>query len=460
MAKLWPPAALRVNRRTLFKSAAGVLAAGFAGEWLLDKFLARDEPSATSLLPPVAKPLPGTGATFVDVREFKKSMTVEALNTKAEAYFARLKTWDFHLAKPLWNPDGTPELLTNFAHLLRGLQLLPGMTVVDFGAGSCWASRWLSQMGMEAIALDVSATALKIGQELYARLPVIGQRPPPRFLVFDGHRIDLPDASVDRILCFDTFHHLLNPDEVLREMSRILKPGGIAGFSEPGPKHSSTPQSQFEMRNFQVLEDDVRIGEIWFSARKAGFQRIRLAVFTVPTYAVGLAEFEEFLGGATAPGQRFLEATRAQMHDRRMFFLQKGGEPPMDSRTRGGLNAKLQVALTSVAPKEGSPLTARAVVTNTGKAIWLPHSAGAGGVELGIHLLDASGTLLEHGYVRHPLTPGAGRTIAPGETVTLDLRIPKLPKGRHVLEFDLISRSVVWFSVMGVDTVRLPVEVN
>ena len=102
--------------------------------------------------------------------------------------------------------------------------------MLDFGAGSCWASRWLSQLGMEVIALDVSKTALKIGEELYVRLPVIGESPRHRFLVSDGHRIDLADDSLDRIVCLDTFHHLLNPDEILREMYRVLRPGGIAGF--------------------------------------------------------------------------------------------------------------------------------------------------------------------------------------------------------------------------------------
>ena len=459
MPKRWPFGAVRVNRRTLFKSAAAILAAGFAGKWLVDRFSTPDEPSAASLTFPSDNPAPAVSGTLIDVREFKKTVTVEDLNRTAEAYFARLKNWDFHHALPLWHPAGAPNQLNNFAQVLHGLQLLPGMTVVDFGAGSCWASRWLTQMGMKAIALDVSPTALKIGQALYQRLPVIGDRPKPRFLVFDGHRIDLPDASVDRILCMDTFHHLFNPDEVLREMSRILKPGGIAGFSEPGPQHSRTPGSQFEMRNFRVLEDDVHIGEIWSSARRAGFVRIRLAVLSVPTYVLGFSDFEDFMSGGKAT-QRFAEVTRAQMHDRRMFFLQKSGDAPApDSRGRDGLRATLEVNLASAAVKEGSPLTAQVVVTNSGSALWLPHTAGIGAVQLTCHLLDASGKLLVQGYSRHPLTPGDGRTIARGETVKIDVRIPPPPKGRYVLECDLLSESVVRFSVVGSEAVRLAIQI-
>ncbi|HEV3009743.1 MAG TPA: class I SAM-dependent methyltransferase, partial [Burkholderiales bacterium] len=237
--RFWRLAKQPISRRRLFQGAAALLGAGLVAKWLVDE--PAEESALVSMKSHGGDWTPATG-TLIDVREFKKSMTVESLNESAEQYFASVKDWDPLLTKPVRSVEEAPALLSNFAHVLNGLQLLPGMSVLDFGAGSCWASRWLTQLGMEAIALDVSRTALKIGEALYARQPVIGKRPPPRFLHYDGRRIGLPDASVDRILCLDTFHHLLNPDEVLREMARILKPGGIAGFSEPGPRHSTSFQ--------------------------------------------------------------------------------------------------------------------------------------------------------------------------------------------------------------------------
>jgi len=457
MAKLRLFGKYDVTRRDLFKGAAGILAAGFSAKWLADSFSTRDEPAPASTTSLGRNP--ATAAAFIDVGEFKKTVTVEELCRTSEAYFAVLENWDSQLAKPLSKIEDAPELLHSFAHVLNGLQLVPGMTVVDFGAGSCWASRWLTQLGMEVIALDVSQTALRIGQALYARQPVFGERPQPRFLAFDGHRIDLGDASVDRILCLDTFHHLLNPDEVLHEMSRILKAGGIAGFSEPGPQHSRSPQSQFEMRNFKVLEDDVHIGEIWSSARKAGFVRMKLAVFSPQALLLNLPEFEDYLNGGTA-NQRFAEDTRSEMHHRRLFFLQKGGEAPvLDSRRRAGLAAKLEANLASATVKEGTPLIAQVVVTNSGRATWLPRSSKVGAVRLGCRLLDASGKTLAGDFFRNDLTPGDGLPIAPGETLRLDVRIPSPPKGGYILEFDLVSESVVWFSMNGSQTVRLTIQI-
>lgn len=436
-----------------------MVVSGVAAKMLADA-LSRLEGSSAASATPAAQASPSAGEGVIDVREFKKTMTVEELARTSEDYFAARTSWDALLAKPLSQIEDTPDVLNNFAHVLTGLQLLPGMTVLDFGAGSCWASRWLTQLGMAAIALDVSQTALKIGQALYARHPVFGERPRPRFLIFDGHRIALADASVDRILCLDTFHHLLNPDEVLREMSRVLKPGGSAGFSEPGPRHSRTAESQFEMRNFKVLEDDIDVREIWSSARQAGFERMNLAVYSPRPSLMSLPEFEDYLNGGAA-NQRFAEDTRAQMQGRRVFFLQKGGEaPPLDSRSRAGLAATLEVKLASATVKEGTPLRVQASITNSGRAAWLPASSKVGAVQLGCHLLDASGKMLKVVYFRQALIPGDGLPVAPGKTVKIDARIPSPPKGRYVLEFDLLSESVGWFAISGSQIVRRTIQVT
>lgn len=458
MAGFWHFARQPLSRRALFTGAAALLGSGLVAKWLLEEFSAPGDEALIAMKSHAGTGTPMTG-TVIDVGEFKKTMTVESLNETAEQYFATVKNWDALLAKPFSQVEDTPILLTNFAQVLNGLQLVPGMSVLDFGAGSCWATRWLTQLGMEAIALDVSKTALKIGQTLYERQPVIGERPPPRFLHFDGRRIELPDASVDRILCLDTYHHLLNPEEVLAEMSRILKPGGIAGFSEPGPTHSRSFQSQFEMRNYKVLEDDVDVRKIWSAARQVGFARIRLAVYAPHTFLLTLPEFEEYLD-AGSPNKRFADATRARMQGVRLFFLQKAGQAPaLDSRSRTYLSAKLEAQVASPTVKQGEPVRAQVSITNTGRAVWLPRSAERGAVLLGPRLLDASGQPLNLNPARHPLTPD-GRPIAPGETVLLEVTIPSPPRGSYIVEFDLVAEQIAWFSMLGMAAPRVPIQVD
>ena len=119
---------------------------------------------------------------LIDVRQLMAGASIEELNQLAEEYFSCLTDWNYHLSKPFGSLDETPQLLINFSVILQGLSLCPGMTVLEFGAGTGWASRFLSQLDCRVIAVDVSETALRIAEELYQRHPLIGDRPAPRFL--------------------------------------------------------------------------------------------------------------------------------------------------------------------------------------------------------------------------------------------------------------------------------------
>jgi 2-polyprenyl-3-methyl-5-hydroxy-6-metoxy-1,4-benzoquinol methylase len=120
--------------------------------------------------------------------------SIEELNRAAETYSTIIMASE--LPKPFAKPDEVPPLLMDAANMLQGLRLAPGAHVLDFGAGSGWLSRWLTQLGCRVTLLDVSPTALAMARELYSRQPIIGDRPPPAFLPFDGrHRARRVAAS-------------------------------------------------------------------------------------------------------------------------------------------------------------------------------------------------------------------------------------------------------------------------
>jgi SAM-dependent methyltransferase len=396
---------------------------------------------------------------FIDVRRLLSTYSVDELNAFAEDYFARVENWDYHLSKPFGSIDEAPQLLINFATVLQGLNLCPGMTVLEFGAGTCWASRFLTQLGCRVIAVDVSPTALRIGQELFSRQPVIGKKFEPRFMPFDGYKLDMPDASVDRVMCLDAFHHVPNPEHVLGEIARVLKNGGIAGFAEPGPEHSKLPLSQYEMRTYNVIENDIVIRKIWEDARRLGFTDIRLAVLNIPPFHLNLAEFEDFLKGGPA-AVRYSNAVNEFMQGQRNFFLFKGQAADSDSRYRSGLIAGIEFDAKQVGTSAGSPIRISAKITNTSSSIWLPHSVGLGGVHLGCHVYNEDGTVFKNSYHWEPLSPGEGRPILPGETVEVVANLPPLPGGNYILEFDMVSNDVCWFAINGSPQPRISLTVN
>lgn len=401
----------------------------------------------------------GETEKFIDVRDLMAASSVEEHCQLAEGYFARLKDWTYHLAKPFGNFEEAPQLLINFAVVLQGLKLCPGLTVLEFGAGTCWAARMLTQLGCKVIACDVSVAALQIGRELYTRSPPAGDQPAPEFLLFDGHRIDLADASVDRVICLDAFHHVPNPSEVLLELGRVLAPGGTAGFAEPGPEHSKTAQSQYEMRTAGVIENDIRIEEIWRMAQPAGFTDLKLAVFLLEPLLLGMREFEEFLRGGRGSINQFTKGTRAFMQTQRNFFLYKGPPAPRDSRYRHGLTGRISLSPAAITVREGEPVKLNAIVTNDSESVWLPVSVGAGAVMLGCHVHYADGSVFRESYQWVALTPGEGRKIAPGETVAVDVELAPFPPGSYVLEFDLVSNNVCWFAMNGSEIARVAVDV-
>jgi SAM-dependent methyltransferase len=393
----------------------------------------------------------------IEVTDLIAQSSIEELNRTAEEYFASLTSWDHQLTKPFSQAHEAPSLLLDMAILLQGLKLAPGSTVLDFGAGTGWLSRFLTQLGCRVVLVDVSPTALEIARGLYDRLPIIGERPAPEFLLFDGRTIALPDASVDRVLSFHAFHHAPNPGDILKELGRVLVPGGIAAFAEPGPRHSRSPVSQFEMRNYRVVENDVDVHHLWRVARACGFRDMQLAVFHGPPFQVSLQDFEDFLAGGPTTSH-WVTSTRVFLRNARTFFLTKEGTERADSRRAEGLKCHIHATTGPQPALEASPLVIDLIVTNTGTATWLPWSVGHGGVGCGAHLYDEAGRLLAFDAGIAPLGESSGG-VAPGETVRVSLTLPPRPPGRYVVELDCVAAQVSWFAPLGSRPARLPIDV-
>ena len=311
----------------------------------------------------------------IDAEALSASLDPAGHGERADSYFgadldgpALADARRSHLIKPFHDPGLAALHLAAFADLLGGLDVEPGMTVLDFGCGAGWTSRLIAQLGCHVILCDVSPGALETAAIGFVEHPPIVPpgTPDPTFLVFDGHRVDVADASVDRVFCFDAFHHVPNHPEVLRELSRILAPEGVAGFHEPGPDHSREAASQFEMRNFGFLERDVLLGPIWESAQQAGFRHLRLSLPGPTLTHLDLGAYDRVLKLATVPlalRRRLWHAAGAT----RLFYLFKG-DPP-DSASRDELSGELRL-LGVVEPPGQDQVLATVRVENTGRRRW------------------------------------------------------------------------------------------
>jgi SAM-dependent methyltransferase len=421
----------------------------------LERAAAAPAPDAQAPATARSQPDATAAAGLIDPADVMRRYTVEELAETAEEYYRRIPDPTPLMSKPFSFLHETPEMLQNLGLLLSGLHLGKTMTVLDFGGGTGWVSRMLAQLNCQAICCDVSKTALEIGRRLFDEQPLIGTAVyRPRLLWFDGHRLDLGDASVDRIICFDAFHHVPNPGEVLAEFGRVLRPGGIAGFSEPGRHHSRSPQSQYEMTHHRVLENDIDLDAIFGLARPAGFTDLTVKVLT--DMALPLEDYRR-IAGAVEPGtlpSAVWRETVNTMTNRSIFFLHKG---PLrrDSRGHAGLAHRLRVEPTDCVVAQGEPLRVSVSVTNTGDAWWLDTNTELFGiVRLGSHLYDADGTLVDMDFSRHALPAPVG----PGETIDMAVDVPLPGSGPCRLAFDLVAEGVMWFENLGSTPVYVTVR--
>ncbi len=395
-------------------------------------------------------------ASLIDPKEVMRRYSVEELNETADEYYRVMDEPDLTLRKPFQSVNETPEMLENLGALFAGLHLGKAMTVLDFGAGTCWLSRLIAQLNCAVICCDPSAAALDIGRRFFGEHPPLTRELlPPQFLQFDGHRLELADESVDRIICFDAFHHVPNQAEVLRELGRVLRPGGIAGFSEPGRYHSRAPQSQYDMRNHRVLENDIDLNEIFSLAEPAGFTHVKVRVMN--DLSISLDQYNS-LFDSSAASLELRSAAWQRMHDtmlnRTVFFLHKG-ELRLDSRGHAGLAHRMSVHPGTVSSPDGDPVTLMFTIMNTGAAHWLREGPEIFGlVRLACHLYDEHEALVDLDYFRSELP----RSVAPGETIQMTVAVPVPERRPCSFVFDLVAEGVRWFEKEGSKPVHVRID--
>lgn len=104
--------------------------------------------------------------------------------------------------------------------LLEELGRIPFRTALDLGCGTGEMIRLLLQAdpAREVCGIDLSEKMLAAAR---AKLP---EKVP--LLQADSEAIPFPDGAFDVVYCNDSFHHYPAPQRVLREVRRVLKPGG------------------------------------------------------------------------------------------------------------------------------------------------------------------------------------------------------------------------------------------
>lgn len=108
---------------------------------------------------------------------------------------------------------------------------LGGGRGLDFGCGAGGLTYRLREVCDEAVGIDLEEHKLEFARSQAARLNLSGVT----FICYDGDRVPLPDEHFRVILCVDVLEHVPDPAFVLRELHRLLEPGGwlLLAFGPP-----------------------------------------------------------------------------------------------------------------------------------------------------------------------------------------------------------------------------------
>ncbi|CAN5210310.1 hypothetical protein BH09PSE1_BH09PSE1_07460 [soil metagenome] len=102
-----------------------------------------------------------------------------------------------------------------------------GLRVLDIASGEGYGSAMLAESAASVDGVDIDATAVASANARYRRPDRL------RFHVGSVENIPFEEDTFDVVVSFETIEHIEDPQALLKEVKRVLKPGGFAIISTP-----------------------------------------------------------------------------------------------------------------------------------------------------------------------------------------------------------------------------------
>ena len=136
---------------------------------------------------------------------------------------------------------------TTLRSAVNALDLRPGRVLADLGCGHGGPGLWAAQQtGASLIGIDLSPAGIDLARRRAAQLGLAARA---RFAAGDLSATGLPDASCDAVMSLDVLPFVPGKTAALREVARIVRPGGRLAFTtweqltDPAPGQDD-PQRQ------------------------------------------------------------------------------------------------------------------------------------------------------------------------------------------------------------------------
>jgi SAM-dependent methyltransferase len=132
-------------------------------------------------------------------------------------------------------PDETPQGIVAL-HLKRydfSAPYVEGKRVLDVACGVGYGSAHLAEFANEVVGVDLDEEAIVYARQRYGGPSNLS------FMRGDATKLDFAEASFDVVCSFETIEHIPRVEEYLREVRRVLAPGGKYLVSTPAARHTT-----------------------------------------------------------------------------------------------------------------------------------------------------------------------------------------------------------------------------
>ena len=130
--------------------------------------------------------------------------------------------------------EATPFFAAVKEESYRLLSLSHGSRALDVGCGTGTdAYRLAALTGRDGMVVGIDPGAGMLENAISSGPSLLHQGPAPSFLRMDGRFLAFPDSSFDAVREDRALQHIREQQEVVREMFRVLRPGGRFVFFEP-----------------------------------------------------------------------------------------------------------------------------------------------------------------------------------------------------------------------------------
>ena len=137
--------------------------------------------------------------------------------------------------------------------------------MLDLACGSGFGTNILCSAVKKSIGVDNDPKVIDQANKAYQTSRV-------EFLTGDVLNLSFESESVDAVVAFEIIEHV-SPKVLLKEISRVLKPGGIVCLSTPQNSLGRIPTTSDHLREFSLDEIRRLVGELFVIKEVIGIKQ-------------------------------------------------------------------------------------------------------------------------------------------------------------------------------------------